>query len=635
MKKKVVTILLSLCMGYTYAQSGFESKNRNAQQAYQNAGKSITYKLYDKAIEQLKQAVIYDEKFTAAYQQMGDVYRRQQKYAEAVEAYNHVLRLNPDFYPGTYFGLGESEVNTGKYNTALDHLKKYLSYPTVSESGKKQAEKLIADCEFSIPAIQHPVNFNPVNLGEGVNTKDWEYLPVVTADDETLIFTRQTNQNEDFYTSVKRDGKWTKATFLSPNINTSEFNEGAQCISPDGMYLFFTGCNRPDGMGRCDIYISKREGKSWSKPFNIGNPVNSPGWESQPSLSADGKTLYFVSTRPGGYGGYDIWKSTLKPGGGWSDPENLGPNINTAYDEYSPFIHADDQTLYFSSNGWPGFGHKDLFLSRKDSAGNWQKPENLGYPINSYGEESGLFISSDGRTAYFSAEKPDGYGGMDIYSFDLPAALRPKPVTYVKGIVFDKKTGEPLEAAIKIINIADNTLAYDDSSEPGSGEFLATMPIGKKFALNIEKEGYLFYSANYSLDKPSSAIKPFLVKVPLEKIEPGALVVLSNIFFDTNKYNLLPESKAELQQVIHFLQKNPKVVIEISGHTDNVGDMQKNMVLSENRAKAVYNYLLENQIAASRLTYKGYGETKPVAENASEEGRQQNRRTEFRVIKTD
>ncbi|MXV50628.1 OmpA family protein [Pedobacter sp. HMF7647] len=601
-----------------------------AKEAYAEAGKFISYKSYDKAIEQLKTAVTADNNFTAAYQQLGDIYRRQQRFQEAKESYLKVISIDPNFYAPAYLSLAESEINTGDYQNAITHLTKYLGFSDISESGRKTANKFLQDCSFSTQAIKDPLPFKPVNLGNAVNTTNQEYLPVVTADEETLIFTRQANGNEDFYKSIKKNGQWSPAIFLSNNINTKEFNEGAQCISPDGLYLFFTGCNRPDGMGRCDIYFSKREGKNWSQPFNIGAPVNSPGWESQPSLSADGKTLYFVSTRPGGLGGYDIWKSDLKEGGSWSEPENLGPEINTPFDEQSPFIHPDNETLYFSSNGWPGLGNKDLFMSRKDVSGKWQKPQNLGYPINTFGEESGLFVSSDGKTAFYSAKQKDGNGSLDIYSFPMPEKIRPLPVTYVKGLVVDKKTKEPLDAGVKITNLKSEQVVYDDTSDD-EGIFLATMPAGNKFALNIEREGYLFYSQNFSLDKPASANKPFILKIELQKIEPGNMVVLNNIFFDTNKYDLLPESKTELQQLVDFLNKNPKVSIEISGHTDNVGDEKLNLVLSQNRAKSVYQFLTEHKINPARLTYKGYGKSMPVAENTTETGRQQNRRTEFKI----
>lgn len=626
---KKLFLLIFLCYANSSFTQNIGSKHKGAQKAYDEAGKLISYKFYNKAIDQLKQAVSLDNKFTAAYQQLGDIYRKTKNYWESKTYYQKVLNLEPEFHSLTYFGLAESELNTGEYENALKHLKKYSTYPNLSDANKKLASKLIADAEFSISALKSPVSFKSENLGESINTRAMEYLPAVTADEETLIYTRMSNKNEDFFKSIKNNGRWSKSEFLSSAINTRD-NEGAQCISPDGMYLFFTGCNRPDGMGSCDIYISRREGKEWSKPFNIGAPVNSRGWESQPSLSADGRTLYFVSTRSGGIGGYDIWKSELKAEGEWSVPVNLGPIINSPYDEQSPFIHPDDQTLYFSSNGWPGLGNKDIFMSRKNENGTWQTPVNLGYPINTFGEESSLIISSNGRTAFSAADRKGGYGGLDIYSFELPEKLRPKMVTYVKGLVFDKESNEPLDGKIQIINLANGKPVYDDLADYETGEFLATMTIGNMYALNVSKEGYLFYSENFSL-KSVKTNTPYLIKAPLQKIAAGKMVALKNIFFETNKFDLLPESKTELRQLISFLQQNPKVTIEISGHTDNIGDDLLNTVLSENRARVVYNYLISNKIISSRLTYKGYGKGQPVADNNSEEGRQTNRRTEFKI----
>ncbi len=607
-----------------------------AQKSYLQANKYIGDKAYSMAITELKKAVAEDNKFAAAFQQLGDLYRRLGDFSNAVINYRKVIEIDADFHNLTYFGLGESELNTGDYANALLHFRKYASSPGLSDESKIRTAKYIADCVFSLEAIKKSVSFKPVNLGAGINSNQDEYLPVITADESKIIFTRKTSNNEDFFTSVKNQDKWSAAKALSANINTFEFNEGAQCISPDGNYLFFTGCNRPDGLGRCDIYISKWEGTEWSRPFNLGAPINTPGWESQPSISADGRTLYFVSTRNGGRGGYDLWKSDLMAEGAWSTPVNLGPDINTPYDEQSPFIHPDDQTLYFSSNGWPGLGSKDLFITHKKNPGDakstWEKPQNLGYPINTFGEESGLSISSNGHLAFFASDKQGGSGGFDIYSFEMPDNLRPKSVTYVKGIVADKSSKQRLEAKIQIINLQTGKFAFDDFTDAVSGEFLATMTPGNSFALNVSKPGYLFYSQNFTPGL-NEALKPYLIEVHLQKIEVGGMVVLNNIFFDTNKYELLPESKAELGQLISFLKDNPGVSIEIAGHTDNVGDDKSNQILSENRAKTVYDYLIQNKVPSGKLSFKGYGEGSPVADNTTEENRKNNRRTEFKIIK--
>ncbi|QHS57087.1 OmpA family protein [Mucilaginibacter sp. 14171R-50] len=623
-------LLLALYANAFGQQRQYSTTDREAIKQFALANQSLDEHLYDEAISQLEQAVKADSKFVEAHAQLADVLRMRRIYKPAITHFQKVIELDPEYNRAVYLKLGDCELTAAMYEPALHHLEKYLTYPNITPQNIAYAQKLIADCKFSIKALKQPVSFVPVNMGPEINTAADEYLPVATADESTLIFTRKIDNNEDFYKSVKLNNNWQKAGYLSNIINTSAYNEGAQSISQDGKYLFFTGCNRPDGLGRCDIYIAQKKGNDWAKPFSLSAPVNTSGWEAQPSISADGRTLYFVSNRKGGYGGYDIWKSTLSDKG-WSEPENMGPQINTTYDEQSPFIHPDDSTFYFCSNGWPGMGGKDLFVSRLGKDGKWQKPENLGYPINSSGDENGLTLTANGSFAFFSSNNLKGFGGYDIYTFELPPNLRPNIVTYVKGTVADKKTKQPLEAAVEIIDLQKNIPVYQDYSSTDAGEFLATLSAGKNYGLNISREGYLFYSDNFSLiglkDK-----KAFNLSVLLAPIEVGNKVVLRNIFFDTNKFELRAESKAELQKLIEFLQLNPAVKIEISGYTDDVGNTETNIALSEKRANSVYQYLSANGILATRLVYKGYGEAQPIAPNTSDENRALNRRTEFMII---
>jgi len=631
MKVFFLFVLFFLSASFIYAQQRpYSTTDKQAIKYFALANQSLDDRVYDEAIDNLQKAISEDSKFIEAHMLLGDVFRGRWRYKEAVEQYKQVINLDPEFNRGAYYKLGDCEIHTAEYADAKIRLEKYLAYDNLSEQNMLVAKKLMADCIFSLDAIQHPVPFKPVNLGPEINTADDEYMPTITADENTLIFTRKINNNEDFYQSVKVDGKWQAATYLSDQINTPQYNEGAQSLSQDGKVLFFTGCNRPDGLGRCDIYISEKKGDDWGKPFNIGPPVNTSGWESQPSISADGRTLFFTSNRKGGYGGYDIWKSTLTDKG-WSEPENLGPNINTAMDEQSPFIHPDDSTLYFCSNGWPGLGGMDLFMSRLGKDGKWQKPVNLGYPINSSGDENGLSLTANGTYAFFASNKLNGAGGFDIYTFEMPQAVRPHEVTYVKGTVEDAVTKQPLEAAVEIIDLEKNNPVYQDYSSAEQGDFLATITTGKNYGLNISKDGYLFYSANFSLVGHENK-NPFKLLALLQPIEVGSKVILNNIFFDTNKFLIKDESKPELQKLVDFLNLNKGVHIEISGHTDNVGSDQSNQILSENRAKSVYQYLIANGIDASRLSFKGYGETQPVATNDNDEGRSKNRRTEFKII---
>lgn len=628
MKRLLSFVLLLLAFQICLAQKKYSSNSRSAIKSYERASYLLDLNEFKQAADELNVAIDQDDEFIEAYLLLADVYRVTFDYVNAKETYKKAFAINPSFAPDRYYYFAESELKTGDYQEALAHYKLYKSTGKPSIERIVLADKYIIDCEFAIEAVKNPVPFKPENLGENVNTADQEYLAALTTDESTLIFTRQIERNEDFYRSYKNGEEWTKATYLSSNINTPTYNEGAQCLSPDGQFLFFTGCNRPDGLGRCDIYVSLKEGEGWSKPINLGFPINTKGWESQPSLSADGKTLYFVSDRRGGFGSYDIWKSSIDTEGTWSMPTNLGPNINTPFDEQSPFIHPDNQTLYFSSNGWPGLGNKDLFISRLDSAGSWGVAANLGYPINTYGEESGLTINASGTRAFFSSNNFDGFGGFDIYSFPLPEKIRPIAVNYVKGIVFDEDTKARLGAIVDIIDLQAGNSIHTSYADKIDGTFLATLTKGKEYSINVSKDGYLFYSENFSILKNQIG-KPIILEVPLQKIAVGKKVVLKNIFFDSNKFDLKPQSKTELQKLIDFLKENPKTEIQISGHTDDIGDDQSNLILSQNRSKAVYRYLVEHDIEAKRLSFKGYGEASPMADNTTEEGRANNRRTEF------
>lgn len=627
MKRFIAILFICLPVFLRAQERSYTTGNKTAVKQYIRAQQYMSYQQYDEAISLLKLAVEGDPGFLEAQNSLADLLKLKRQYKEAISHYLKIISVNPEFNRAVYYNLGDAEVNQADYANGLIHLQKYLDYPAITK--RQYAELLLADCKFSIEGIKHPVPFKPINLGPEVNSAYDEYFPMVTADEGELIFTRKIKSNEDFYHSAKVKGKWAPAAYLSDKINSPQFNEGAQAITQDGEYIFFTCCDRPSGLGSCDIYVAQKNGDNWDSPVNLNAPVNSAAWESQPSISADGQTLYFSSNRKGGYGGYDIWKSTLTEKG-WGVPENLGPTVNTPYDEQSPFIHPDDNTLYFSSNGWPGFGNMDLFISRRGTDGNWQKPLNLGYPINTSADDSGLSLNANGNYAFFASNNLKGYGGFDVYTFEMPVPLRPKLVTYVKGSVRDAKSKHPIGATVEIIDLANSRMVYQNNLNE-QGHFMATLTSGKNYLLNISKQGYMFYSENFSLTGDTTR-KQFLIDVPLQVIEMGNKVVLKNIFFDTNKYDIKPESKIEMQKIILFLVQNPNVNIEISGHTDNAGNDALNQTLSQNRAKEVYQYLLSQGVPANRLTFKGYGKSQPIAPNTTEDGRRQNRRTEFKIV---
>ncbi len=446
-----------------------------------------------------------------------------------------------------------------------------------------------------------------------------------------MIFTERINSNEDFYESDWVNGKWSKALPLPGSINSSTFNEGAQNISQDGRWLIFTGCNFPEGLGSCDLYISYLTKTGWSEPQNLGPNVNSEFWESTPSLSPDKKDLYFSSNVPGGLGGKDIWVCHRNQNGKWEEPLNLGPEINTSSDESTPFIHADNQTLYFNSNGHPGYSEKpDIFVTRKLPGGKWSKPENLGYPINTIDDEGSLIVASDGKTAYYSSDRSDTKGGLDIYTFELRQDVRPLKILWVKGKVYDNKTKQGLPSSVELTDVKSRELISKLQTDE-EGNYLVTLPLGKDYAFNVNRKGYLFYSENYNISEAASD-SIFQADIALQPIEANAHVVLKNVFFDTKKTELKPESITELDNVVRLLNENPNLKIQISGYTDNVGKPEDNLKLSTGRAVAVVNYLLNKSVKTQRLTFKGYGEKNSVADNKTEEGKASNRRTELSVV---
>ena len=599
----------------------------------------------DAALVDLEKALEMDPSFIDAQIEWANVKNQQGKLAEAELGYEKALAIDPNYETGVFYSLAIVEFEQKKLEEAATHFDQFLNSPgKISEKRKAAAEKYLKNVRFAAEAIKNPVPYEPKNLGPNINTADAEYLPIVTADGQSLIYTAVRGRQEDFYRSEKLNGEWQPGKPIEA-INTQN-NEGAQSISADGKFIVFTACHRRDGMGGCDLYFSELKKGQWTSVTNIGAPINSAGWESQPSISADGKTLYFTSERRGGLGGKDIWVSHRQPNGRWSEPKNLGPPVNTVDDEQSPFIHPDGQTLYFMSNGHPGMGGFDLFLSRlqKDQ---WGEPQNLGYPINTEGNEGALAVSLDGKTAYFatdilmvkegvsSFDNPQGKGTTDIYSFELPEQDRPQPVTYVKARVSDAVAGQRIVAKVEFVELQSGQI-YVSSVTEDDGEFLVTLPAGKDYALNVAKEKYLFYSENFALTHSETPGEPFLLEIALTPI-PGTTdesakakpIVLKNVFFETGSADLKKESLVELNRLKNLLEDNPSLKIQINGHTDNVGSDEDNLKLSDGRAKAVYDFLIENGITASRLKFKGFGETQPVASNETEEGRQQNRRTEF------
>lgn len=589
----------------------------------------------------LSRVIKADSTFSDAYILFGDVLLETGKPDEAVNNYRKALQFNPKEIQEIHTLIANTLFKLERYDEAITEYEKILSYPDLKPDLRGEAEKKLNISLVRKKLIENPVSYNPVNLGSGMNTVADEYINALSADGSGLFFTRRTKNtanpekqyNEDFYFAGFVGDSAGQAILL--NYPPGKENDaGALCISPDGRLLFFTACFRSDSYGGCDLYYSEKQGDTWSKVRNVGPVVNSRSWDSQPSVSPDGKTLYFASKRPGGVGSSDIWKSERKPDGEWGKPVNLGVKVNTPDGEMAPFIHYDNSTLYFSSNGHPGMGGADLFRSEYKN-GAWTQPENLGYPINSPADELVVVVNPEGNKGYISSNTLKGKGGYDIFRFDLYEAIRPVPVSYLKGKVYDKGSGRPLEARFELIDIMRDSTVIEAKSDRQSGEFLVCLPCNRNYALNVSCKGYLFYSDNFPLSEISSRMNPQVKDIPLEPIAVGNSMTLRNIFYETDQFQLKSISFAELDKLVSFLTNNPALRIEIEGHTDNQGTDAYNLELSMKRAQAVYSYLLDHGISASRLTYKGYGESKPVSPNDTEEGRALNRRTEIRIMGTD
>ena len=615
--------------------NGQQSVSKKAQSLFNEGLKFQSYGEYEQAINLFKQSIKKAPKFLNAYDALANTYQKNNQLINSKNTYLKLLSLKSDHFFGLY-ELGNIYFDLGNLDSSEFYYRRFLKINSSNDKYAQNAQLNLRDINFSRDAFKNPVNVNPVNMGSSINSENQEYSPAFAIDEKTIYITKRMGNlsdnrpNEDLYFAELNDESWDKVKDIGPPINTIE-NEGAFSISSDGNYIFFTSCSRNGGKGQCDIWLTSKKNNRWDEPKNLQSPINTKYWESQPSISSDGRMLYFSSDRPGGYGGTDIWVSEFS-NSGWSAPKNLGPTVNTSKDEQFPFIHSDNRTLYFSSNGHPGLGKSDLYLTRKDVKLNWETPINMGFPINSRGQDWNLVVARDGKTAYFSSDQLKGFGGLDIYTFQLPEKLQAEKVSYLRGYVRDAITKQPLSANVELspINGEPTTLTY---AKPGTGMFLVPLKTNMKFALTIDKDGYLFYTEFYNMPAIQRD-QPIELFIDLEKIELGNSVVLKNIFFDTDKSDIKDESKQELEKLIDFLSENNSIRIEISGHTDNVGDSKHNMVLSENRAKSVCDFLTNNGIEKSRLTYKGFGDTQPIKQNNTDENRAKNRRTEFKIIQT-
>lgn len=585
-----------------------------------------------KVIKELcEEAAEEDTSFAEPWLVLGDVAFQKKDYPTMKKAYARLIEICPDADAKVYYRMGTYLYDTKKYTDATNYLKSYLEFATTDESKNKEVEVLL----FRAKMIANPVPFNP-ELVKGVSSADPEYLAIISPDHELCFYTRRFDEVskgsitpksvEKFMISKKTaQTDFDKGQVMPPpfNMNTSN-NEGGASISKDNRFLFFT---RNDN-GNFDLYYSEFIKDKWGEITNMGPNVNDPKqWDSQPSISPDGKTLLFATYRDTVNFTSDIYK-TVKQNGTWGKATPL--SLNTNGNEKSPFIHPDNKTLYFSSDSLPGMGGFDIYLCRKNDKGEWGKPINLGYPINTESDEVGFFVSTDGRKGYFASNKLSGAGGYDIYSFELPEDKRPEKVLFVKGQVRGDNDQIPLAAKIEMKNLTTSeTIEVDYDSL--TGNYASVVSFDADYIMTIKKEGHAYNSQYFGQE--DSAINGVVTSdLELRKIAVGSAYKLNNIRFATNSSELNKASKNIITDFAGFLKENPRVNVAIHGHTDSAGDAAANMTLSNDRAKSVYDFLIKSGINASRLSYKGFGQTKPVVSNENEEGRSKNRRTEFVIM---
>ncbi len=600
---------------------------------------------------------------------IGYCYLNSHDQGRATEYITKAYQLNPAVDKKIRFYLGNVIQLKSEWTKAITEYEAYKATVSSKDAAElKIVNRRIEECRNGIELSKTPIRVFIDNVGQDINGTFGDYSPVITADESIMMFTSRRPggvnpalsvednlPHEDIWVSTKVNKKWTTARNIGLPVNL-ELHNSAICLSPDGNKLITYDGSKQNG----DLFISELHGALWTKPETLGKAINSDGHEPSASFSYDGKVLYFVSDRKEGLGGHDIYYSVINEKGKFEKAVNIGPTLNTEYDEDGVYMMPDGKTMYFSSKGHMGIGGYDIFKTTLEN-GVWTKPVNVGIPINTPDDDVFYVLAANGRHAYYSSSSMKGYGGQDIFKItilgpekqpllnteDQLLAMAANPISnlktegaieskgpkmaLLKGVITDAKTNAVLEAAIELFDNEKNILLATFKSNSSTGRYLVTLPAGRNYGIAVKKDGYLFHSENFIIDQNADYIE-YNKDVALKKIEVGSVIVLRNIFFDFDKATIRPESASELDRLIKLLNENPTIKIELGSHTDSKGSDDYNMKLSDNRSRSVVDYLITKGIGADRLTAKGYGETKPIDTNDTDEGRQNNRRTEFKIM---
>ncbi len=598
---------------------------------------------------------------------VGVCYTYTHERAKCGKYFTRAFELNPNIDKKIHYYLGYANHLDLNWDKAIAEYEQYKA-TTKDAAELKATNKRIFECQNGKELMKTPARVFIDNVGPSINSPYNDYTPVISADESVMMFTSRrpgttgdvideglNEPMEDIYVSYKEGKNWTKAANLGVPVNTND-HDAVVGLSPDGQKLISFNGKKNGG----DLFISLLEGNKWSAPDNMGKAINTKGHEPSATFSYDGKTIYFVSDRDGGIGDHDIYFTKTNERGKWESATNAGPVLNTEYNEDGVYMLPDGKTMFFSSKGHNSMGGYDIFKTTYEN-GTWTKPVNMGYPINTPNDDVFFQLAANGIHGYYSKAANDGLGGQDIYKITLlgpekqPVLLNednllasvaapvsdfkaekivsagPK-MTVLKGIIRDDKTKQPLEATIELVDNTMNEVIAVFKSNSTSGKYLVSLPAGKNYGIAVKKESYLFHSENFDIPLETASYQEVEKNVDLKKVEVGQSIVLKNIFFDFDKATIRPESANELERLIKLLNENPTLKIELGSHTDSKGSDDYNQKLSQSRSQSVVLYLISKAISTDRLVAKGYGETVPVATNDTDAGRQENRRTEFKIL---
>lgn len=589
-----------------------------------------------------------------------------EKYEEAATKLQEVIAQEPNnemvlyFLGSAYQRLNQNDKASLYFAKATDLIEASIKSKTFASGETKRLHVLQYLQKYAAEQatlLKQPNTMKgAIKLPEPINTIYSDYFPMLDPTGTKLYFTskrpdassgtRSISKNksgnkindassspldsdEDLYYIEKNGATWSAPIKLPEPLNT-DGNDAGACFSANGQLMVFSACQMDDAVGSCDLYYAVNENGQWSRPKNMGNVVNSEYWEAQPSMSYDGSKIFFASGRCGGYGETDIYMIEKNVFGEWGPPINLGGIVNTPMNEYNPFFSQDGKTLYFASDGHAGYGGFDVFKTVFEN-GKWSVPVNLGKPLNTSGNDRFFTIGGSGEVGYFASDRDSKEKRLDIYEIEIPEEMRPLPTVIISGTVTNAKTNSPVNAYVMVEDINTSELIAVNKSNSVTGKYLAVLPAGRTYSVSANKEGFFFYSQSFDVAK-QARYQEITKDILLKPIEKGTKVVINNIFFETGKAILTPQSHLELEKAFELMKTNPTMVIEVGGHTDNVGDEDSNMKLSHDRAKSVREYLVNRGVNPDRIQAKGYGELNPIATNDTDDGRKANRRTEFVIL---